>query len=66
MTPILFIHGAEDTFVPLEHAHRLKEASHNPENELWIAPGAEHVRAYVINPAEYISRTTAFLDKALR
>jgi fermentation-respiration switch protein FrsA (DUF1100 family) len=66
MTPILFIHGAEDTFVPLEHAHRLKEASHNPENELWIAPGAEHVRAYVTSPAEYISRTTAFLDKALR
>ncbi len=64
--PILFIHGAEDTFIPLEHAHRLYQASSGTQNELWIAPGAEHVRAYVADPAGYIDRITAFFDAALK
>jgi fermentation-respiration switch protein FrsA (DUF1100 family) len=64
--PILFIHGAEDSFIPLEHAYRLHAASLNPRDELWIAPRAEHVRAYVTHPAEYISRITAFFDEALK
>jgi len=63
--PIFFIHGAEDTFLPPEHADRLLEASDNPNNRLWIAPGAEHVRAYAANPTEYISRITAFFDESL-
>jgi fermentation-respiration switch protein FrsA (DUF1100 family) len=64
--PILFIHGAEDTFIPLEHAYRLYEASRNPGDELWIAPHAEHVKAYVTNPAEYIIQITTFFDGALK
>jgi dipeptidyl aminopeptidase/acylaminoacyl peptidase len=64
--PILFIHGEEDTLIPLEHVYRLKEASENPQNELWIAPNAAHVRAYVENQAEYINKITAFFDEALK
>jgi fermentation-respiration switch protein FrsA (DUF1100 family) len=64
--PILFIHGEQDTFIPLDHAYRLKEASENPQNELWIAPNAAHVRAYVKNQAEYINKITAFFDEALK
>lgn len=64
--PILFIHGAEDTFIPLEHAYRLLEASQNPEDELWIAPHAEHVRAYTENPVEYVDKITSFFDEALK
>lgn len=63
---ILFIHGEEDTFIPLDHAYRLKEASQNPQNELWVAPNATHVRAYVENRAEYINKITAFFDEALK
>ena len=64
--PIFFIHGAEDTFVPTEHVHRLAEASTNPRNELWIAPGAEHVRSYLTNPDDYISKVTGFFDAVLK
>ncbi|MBN1177078.1 MAG: alpha/beta hydrolase [Dehalococcoidales bacterium] len=64
--PIFFIHGAEDTFVPTEHVHRLAEASANSRNELWIAPGAEHVRSYMTNPDEYISKITGFFNAVLR
>ncbi len=64
--PVFFIHGADDTFVPTEHVHRLAEASDNPRNELWIAPGAEHVRSYLTNPDDYISKITGFFDAVLR
>jgi fermentation-respiration switch protein FrsA (DUF1100 family) len=64
--PILFIHGGEDDFIPIEHAHRLYEASENPADTLWIVPGADHVRAYRTAPEEYISRVTAFFDEYLR
>lgn len=64
--PILFIHGAEDTFVPLEHVYRLIKAADNPRNELWIAPGAEHVRSYITNPTEYIKKIDEFFNENLR
>ncbi len=64
--PILFIHGAEDTFVPLDDVNRLYDASDNPENELWIAPGADHVQAYNTNPEEYTDRIVTFFDEALQ
>ena len=63
--PILFIHGALDDFVPIDHAYRLYEASDNPADELWIVPGADHVRAYRTAPEEYISRVTAFFNEYL-
>jgi len=64
--PILFIHGEEDDFVPLDHAHRLYEASQNPDDMLWIVPGAEHVKSYITSPAEYIEKITTFFDNILK
>jgi len=64
--PILFIHGELDDTVPLEHAYRLRDASQNPESQLWVVPEAGHVRAYITHPEEYISRITAFFDGVLR
>jgi fermentation-respiration switch protein FrsA (DUF1100 family) len=63
--PILFIQGEEDEIVPLEHANRLKEASRNPESELWIVPRATHVRSYIMYPEDYMSKITVFFDQAL-
>ena len=40
--PILFIHGDEDRKIPVEHAYRLKAASQNPADELWILRGLGH------------------------
>jgi fermentation-respiration switch protein FrsA (DUF1100 family) len=64
--PILFIHGEKDDFVPLDHTYRLYAASQNPDDILWIVPGAEHVKGYITRPTEYIEKITAFFDNALK
>ena len=58
--PVLFIHGEEDDFSPLGHAYRLYEASQNPDDMLWIVPGADHVKAYMTSPTEYLDKVIAF------
>jgi fermentation-respiration switch protein FrsA (DUF1100 family) len=58
--PMLFIHGDKDTFVPTEMVYRLYAAKPEPKT-LWIAPGADHARSYMMYPAEYISRVRDFL-----
>ena len=63
--PILFVHGSDDTTIPASHASRLFEAAQNPQDELWIVPGAEHTRAYKMHPAEYMQKVTDFFDAAL-
>lgn len=62
---IFFIHGEKDAQIPPEHAYRLMEASGGSQNQMWIVPEAEHVRAYVTYPQEYVSRVVAFLDKVM-
>jgi len=65
-TPIFFIHGGEDETIPVEHAYRLKQASQNPRNQLWVVAGAGHARSYITYPEEYIRRVTEFFDAALK
>lgn len=64
--PILFIHGAADPRVPVEHAYRLKAAARGPADELWIVPGAGHVLSFDVQPAEYATKVLGFYDRALR
>ncbi len=64
--PVLFIHGELDEIVSVEHAYRLQQASQNPQNQLWVVPQAEHARAYVMQPEEYMSKITTFFDEVLR
>jgi len=64
--PVLFIHGEDDETVPQEHAQRLYQASLNPQNQLWVAPGAGHVKIYLTYPEEYMNRVTMFFDMTLR
>lgn len=64
--PIFFIHGELDETIPVEHARRLYQASLNTDDQLWIAPEVDHVRAYITYPEEYISKITTFFDNALR
>ena len=65
-TPVFFIHGDEDDTIPVDHAYRLKQASQNPQNRLWIVPETFHTRSYITHPEEYISRVTAFFDETLK
>ncbi len=61
-TPILFIHGGEDTFVPTEMVYTLYDAC-KAEKELLIVEGAGHGLAYTIDPEGYEKKTMEFLDR---
>ncbi len=76
--PILFIHGNKDRTIPVEHAHRLKAASRNPADELWIlhwrghtegvrlqGKGCKHGEPSPMREA-YLTRVVAFFDRTLR
>ena len=64
--PFLFIHCEEDGLIRVSHARRLREASANPETELWVVPGCGHVGAWEAARAEYAHRLLAFLEARLR
>lgn len=59
--PMLFIHGAEDDFVPTAHVFRNFDAKVNGYKDLWVVPGTAHARAYKNYPAEYTERVRMFL-----
>jgi fermentation-respiration switch protein FrsA (DUF1100 family) len=40
-TPLLIVHGDKDEYFPVEHAHELFDAAHDPK-DLWIIPGFGH------------------------
>lgn len=61
-TPILFIHGEADDFVPTHMVHELYEAA-SCEKELYTVPEATHAYSYVQNKEEYRFRIKHFLDK---
>jgi uncharacterized protein len=63
-TPVLFIHGQSDSFVPpnmTEEIYEQKQAS----KELYIAPDSQHVQAVLKNRDEYKEKVYGFLDKYL-
>ncbi|WP_042350291.1 alpha/beta hydrolase [Bacillus massiliigorillae] len=63
--PILFIHGEDDTFVPVEMVHELYKAA-KTEKELYLVPNAEHGNAYDANPATYEQKVTEFIGKYIQ
>lgn len=60
--PVLFIHGAEDTFVPVTMLQPLYEAC-NSYKEQFIVPGAGHGLAYSADVSGYRKTVGAFLQK---
>lgn len=60
--PMLFIHGANDKFVPTEMVYDVYEANPSPK-ELYIAPNADHAEAYEKNKKEYKQKVQAFVLK---
>ncbi len=61
--PVLLIHGASDTTVPLADGERLAAAA-GPSAQHWVVPGADHSRAHATDPAAYEARVTGFLRDA--
>jgi uncharacterized protein len=53
--PILLIHGADDTNIPVRHSQELHRA--NPRaTSLWVVPGADHVASLSADPEKYSHR----------
>ncbi|MGA5591434.1 alpha/beta hydrolase [Enterococcus mundtii] len=63
--PMLFIHGDADTFVPYEMLDKVYQATNGPK-EKYIVPGAEHAKAYSIDPDNYQKTVSSFLEKYVK
>lgn len=61
-TPILFIHGDEDDFVPYSMMEELYDAT-SSEKEMLTIEGAGHDDSYLVNPTLYWNTITEFLNK---
>lgn len=61
-TPILFIHGDEDSFVPYEMVNRLYESCAS-EKDIFIVPKAQHGTAYRDDRDGYEKKVTEFINK---
>jgi dipeptidyl aminopeptidase/acylaminoacyl peptidase len=63
-TPILFIHGTRDHWIPVDHARRLVEAA-PPSSESWMVEGALHCGAYFLDRPGYCKRVAEFFERHL-
>ncbi|MCC6629733.1 MAG: alpha/beta fold hydrolase [Chloroflexi bacterium] len=60
--PLLLIHAADDTVVPVEDVHRLAAAA-GAAAEVWVIPGVAHCCGYFADRAAYCARLVAFFDR---
>ncbi|GCF95841.1 alpha/beta hydrolase [Enterococcus florum] len=61
-TPMLFIHGDKDDFVPFYMLNEVYQATDAPK-EKFVVKGAKHAQALSKAPEEYKKRVQAFLEK---
>lgn len=60
--PVLFIHGADDRFVPVTMTYDNYRACKGPK-ELLIVPGADHGMSYYVDPKRYETALKSFWEK---
>jgi hypothetical protein len=60
-TPMLFIHGLNDAYVPHQMSVELYEAKQGIK-KLYLVPGADHAESLIVNPKEYDRVVGAFLE----
>ena len=61
-TPIMFIHGSNDTFIPASMSLELYLRKTGPKG-IYISPGAEHAMSHFINKEEYTAKVKQFLTE---
>ena len=61
-TPTLFIHGADDSFIPSWMMNKLFESA-SCEKMSMLVPGAEHVMSVVADPEGYWNKVDCFLHQ---
>lgn len=64
-TPILFIHGDKDDFVPYYMMDELYNATNSPKEKLTVKDAA-HAKADLVNPKLYWSTIDTFLGKYIK
>lgn len=63
-TPVFFIHGERDSFIPVEQAQMLYNHAREPKY-LWTVPGGKHNQSVNQCPEEYARRIVEFFDRHL-
>lgn len=61
-TPIMFIHGSNDTFIPASMSLELYLRNKGPKG-IYISPGAGHAMSYLTNKQEYTDKVEQFLTE---
>ena len=61
-TPILLIHGTADSRTPFTDSQALAAAKPDT-TELWLVPGAEHLRSFATDPQEYSRKVVAWVQE---
>lgn len=60
--PVLFIHGTDDTFVPVEMTYENYKACNAPK-KLFVVPGATHAMSYLVDKDGYENVVEEFWEK---
>jgi len=63
--PILFIHGAQDTFIEARHSRELFDAAHPPK-DLFIIEGANHNDVWDVGAKRYEQSLSSFYQANLK
>ncbi|MCR5684670.1 MAG: lysophospholipase [Lachnospiraceae bacterium] len=61
-SPILFIHGDKDTFVPTYMSKDMVKLGKGVR-EIYLCPGAEHAQSAALHPDEYRKKVSEFIEK---
>ena len=64
-TPLLLIHGENDSQIPGEHAHRIQANANPASTEVWIVPDADHGLAHAFEGHQYELRVVQFFERHL-
>lgn len=59
--PVLFIHGTDDAFVPVEMSYENYKACASPK-KIFVVPGADHGMSYFLNKTGYEKAIKDFWD----
>ena len=57
--PVLFVHGTDDKFVPVEMTYQNYKACNSPKR-LLVVPGADHAMSYYIDRQSYENAVKSF------
>ena len=64
--PMLFVHGAADTFVPTKMVYELYDACACPDKDILVVEGADHAASFITDMPAYEAKLDKFIDKYVR